>query len=218
MSKVMITVPCYENIYPDTMKCIWDLAGRLLDMHSDYWEYDLDFNYVRGYTVDKARNLCVHEAKLAEATHVLFVDNDMTFKPEYLEMMLEHDLPVVMGYYDHRPQDPEDKVLRTNLCKLGQLNYMEQVTPEEIREARDEGYDLIQVKGGGLGFALIKMEVFDSFVYPYFLWVNYNNGHCLSEDLYFAEQCERAGIDIFADTRCYCGHIFREVHGGGFDD
>lgn len=214
----MITVPCYENIYPDTMKCIWGLAERLLDTDSDYWEYELGFDYIRGYTVDKARCGAVEVARENDATHLLFVDNDMTFKPEYLEMLLEHDLDVVMGYYRHRPHDPDDKLERTNLCKLGQQSYIEQITPAEMKEAADEGYDLVQVKGGGLGFALIKMSVFDRIKRPYFLFVNYWTGHALSEDLFFCEQCANAGIDIFADTRCYCGHIFREVVGGKFDD
>jgi len=212
MDKVMITVPCYENIYPETLKCIWDLG-----MHEKEKRL-IDFDFVRGYTVDRARNLCVHKAKEAEADYILFVDNDVTFKPEYLDMLLEHELPIAMGYYDHRPSDPNDKVLRTNLCKLGQTNYIEQITPDEIKEARDEGYELIQTKGGGLGFTLVDMDVFKMLKYPYFLFVNYGDGQSLSEDLFFCEQCARAGFDIFADTRCYCGHIFREVHGGVIDD
>lgn len=209
MKKVMITVPCYENIYPDTMKCIWDLNKA--PGHSDY---DLDFGFIRGYTIDRARNLCVHEAKKAKATHILFVDNDVTFDYEYLDNLLEHELPVVMGYYNHRPSDPEDKLVRTNLCKMGQVNYIEQITPDEMREALDEGYELVQTKGGGLGFTLVDMEVFRKLQYPYFLFVTYGDGQSLSEDLFFCEQCARAGIDIYADPRCYCGHMFREIKGG----
>lgn len=206
--KVMVTVPCYENIYPDTMKCIWDL-GKQADGY-----YEVDFDYVREYTIDRARNLCVHKAKQAGATHILFVDNDVTFKPEYLDYLVEHDLPVVMGYYNHRPSDPEDKLVRTNLCKMGQVNYIEQITPDEMHEALDEGYELVQTKGGGLGFTLVDMEVFKKLQYPYFLFVTYGDGQSLSEDLFFCEQCARAGIDIYADPRCYCGHMFREIKGG----
>lgn len=216
-NKVLITVPCYENIYPDTFKSIWGLADKVMEYDTDYLEYEVGFDFVRGYTVDRARNLCVHRAKQEGATHLLFVDNDVTFGGDYLEKLMEHDLPVVMGYYDHRPTDPSDKLLRTNLCKMGQVSYIEQVTPEEIDEAREEGYDLIQVKGGGLGFTLIDMQVFEKLMYPYFLFVNYGDGQSLSEDLFFCEQCARAGIDIFADTRCYCGHMFREIRGGRND-
>lgn len=207
----MIAVPCYENIFPDTMKCILQTGWH-------YEDIDMDFDFARGYTVDRARSECVKKARESKATHLLMIDNDMVFPPEYLGYLMEHDLDVVMGYYRHRPSDPEDKVERTNLCKLGQRNYIEQITPAEMKEARDEGYDLVQVKGGGLGFTLVNMEVFDRIKRPYFLFVNYWTGEALSEDLYFCEQCAQAGIDIYADTRCYCGHIFRETKGGKFDD
>ena len=209
--KVMIAVPCYENIFPNTMKCIWDM-GKEAD------GYEVDFDFVGGYTVDRARCECVETARRAGATHLLFVDNDMVFKPDFLNKLLEHDLDVVMGYYRHRPSDPNDTVERTNLCKLGQQHYLEQITPNEMMEALEEGYDLVQVKGGGLGFCLVNMEVFDKIKRPYFLFVNYWTGHALSEDLFFSEQCANAGIEIYADTRCYCGHIFRETKGGFQDD
>lgn len=210
--KVMITVPCYENIFPDTFKCIWKLGQQAQG------QYEVDFDFVRGYTVDRARCNCVDRAMEEDATHLLFVDNDMIFEPDYLDLLLEHDLDVVMGYYRHRPSDPNDTVMRTNLCKLGQQHYLEQITPEEMMAARGEGYELVQVKGGGLGFCLINMDVFARIKRPWFLFVNYWTGHALSEDLFFSEQCAEAGIDIYADTRCYCGHIFRETKGGWDND
>lgn len=206
--KIQVMVPCYENIYPDTMKCIWDIGRNATGF------YEVDFDFVRGYSVDMARNLCVHRAKEEQADYMLFVDNDVTFAPDNLDMLVEHELPVVMGYYDHRPQDPGDDKPRTNLCKLGQANYIEQVTKEEMEDARLDGYDLVQVKGGGLGFTLIDMDVFKVLSYPYFAFMSYSTGGSLSEDLCFCEKCARAGIDIYADSRCYCGHMFREIRGG----
>jgi len=208
MEKIMIMVPCAESIWPDTMKCIWDLNNR------PHPGYELDFDYIRGHSVARARNLCVHRAMTAKADRMLFIDGDHTFAPMFLDMLFEDDLDVVMGYYDHRSQDPEDTLLRTNLCKLGQISYMEQITPDEMAEARDEGYDLVEVKGGGLGFTLVKMDVFAKLSYPYFKYIEYPDGHCLSEDLYFSENLAHAGIPIYADTRCYCGHIMRKVQGG----
>lgn len=206
MKKIVVIVPTFENIYPDTMKCIWDLKKP--------GDYELDFDFVRGYSVDRARNMGVQRAMKLGGTHILFVDNDMTFDPDFLDKLAEHDQPVVMGYYDHRSWDPKDDRQRTNLCKLGQFNYLEQVTPEEVSEANKEGYDLIQVKGGGLGFALIDLQIFSEFKYPWFDFIEYVDGNVLSEDLYFSEQCKWLGIPIYADTRCYCGHIFRQRHGG----
>lgn len=206
MEKVTIIVPTYENIYPDTMKCIWDL-GRAT--HGA----EVDFDFIRGYTVDNARNKCVHAAKAAGADRILFVDNDMTFEPMFLDYLLEHDEDVVMGYYLHRCGDGPGE--RTNLVKTGQRNYMEQVTASEMEAALEEGYDLVEVKGGGLGFALIRLSIFDRFLYPWFRFVEWGTGGVLSEDLYFSEQCANNGIAVYADPRCFCGHIFRTVQGGG---
>lgn len=212
MERIQIMVPSSGTIFPDTFKCIWDLEMYRLASDGDY---ELNFDFSRMHTVDRSRNICVGKAMEAGADRLLFVDSDMTFDPEYLEMLLEHDEMFVMGYYDHRPGDPNaDPVERTNLCKLGQVNYTDQIKVEEMEKVLDEGYELVQVKGGGLGFALIDMSVFQRVGYPYFNFVEYADGSCLSEDLFFAERCKQAGIPIYADTRCYCGHIFRFRHGG----
>ncbi len=205
--KIMITVPCYENIFPDTMKCIWDLRDANPDV-------ELCFEFVRGYSVDRARNLCVRKAIEAGADKILFVDNDMTFDASFLGNLIEDDLPVVMGYYDHRSWEDEPDKHLTNLCKTGQFHYKEQITTDEVDDAWGEGYDLVEIKGGGLGFCLIDLSIFRNFTNPWFKFVEYPDGQCLSEDLFFAEQCKRLGIKMYADTRCYCGHIFRKVHGG----
>ena len=186
MEKVFIAVPTYENIYPDTMKCIWEL-GR----HEGNAE--LMFDFVRGYSVDSARNRCVHKAKEAGADRILFVDNDVTFGPDFLGNLMEHDEDVVLGYYLHRGEDGRKGL--TNLCKTGQHSY-------------------IEVKGGGLGFGLVRLSVFDRFLYPWFRFVEWGDGGVLSEDLYFSEQCANNGIKVYADPRCYCGHLFRETKGG----
>ena len=208
MEKIMVMVPTSGNIFPDTMKCIWDLKDEADG-------YDLDFDFVCCHSVDRSRNLCIHKASEMEADRILFVDSDMTFDPDFLNRLMEHDVDVVLGYYDHRPAGTgSEKVDATNLCKLGQFSYIEQITANEMAEARDDGYDLVQVKGGGLGFALIKMDVFKRIKFPWFDFIEYPTGGVLSEDLYFSEQCKHTGIDIYADTRCYCGHIFRQRHGG----
>lgn len=205
MEKVFIAVPTYENIYPDTMKCIWDLREATEGV-------ELMFDFVRGYTVDNARNKCVHAAKAAGADRILFVDNDMTFDPEFLNYLLEHDEDVVMGYYLHRGGDEPGR--KTNLCKTGQRSYIEQITVEEMEDAYQDDYDLVEVKGGGLGFCLIRLSIFDRFLYPWFRFCEWGTGGVLSEDLYFSEQCANNNIKVYADPRCFCGHIFRNAQGG----
>ena len=54
------------------------------------------------------RNLIVEAAKEFNCTHILFVDDDMAYKPESLEQLLSHDLDIVTGLYLSRafPHQP----------------------------------------------------------------------------------------------------------------
>ena len=45
--KILIAVPTFENIYPDTFKSIYDLDASV---------YDASFEFVRGYDCATARN------------------------------------------------------------------------------------------------------------------------------------------------------------------
>ena len=110
---------------------------------------------------------------------------------------------------------------RTCVCKLYDdtgkkyFNYPleSEYSADEIAKLREDGQYKVQIHGGGMGCALIKTSVFQKFAYPWYDWVNYKgqNRGMLSEDLYFCENCRKAGIPIFTDTRVTCGHILRAV-------
>ena len=198
--KILIAVPTSEFIFPDVMKAIWDLKAPE--------GAQVDFDYVRGYDCARARNKIIEKAKGYD--YVLMVDNDTVVPKDALMSMLEDNEEVVLGYYAHRNFSREFTG-KTNLCKLGEFNYTNQYMADEVRGLKEKGEYKIQVHGGGLGCALIKMSVLDKLEYPYFDWVNYATGYVLSEDLFFDERCRTAGVPIYADTRVACGHIFRYV-------
>lgn len=200
--KIVIAVPTFENIYPDTFKAIWDMKkpdGATVD-----------FIYVRGYDCARARNNIIDAAKKAQADYVLMIDNDTVPPKDALINLLEDDKDVVVGYYAHRVFNANYDG-RTNACKLGEFNYTKQYSGAELKDFRDSGNYVLQIHGGGLGCALIKMSVLDRLAFPYFDWTNYKNNYVLSEDLYFAENCRTSSVPIYVDTRVECGHIFRHT-------
>lgn len=200
MSKVFIAVPTFESIYPDTFKSIYglDKAGQ--------W---CVFDFVRGYDCATARNNIAKQSKFEEADYVLMVDSDVVLPSDALKNMLEDPKDVVLGWYAHRDGVYDG---RSSICKLGEpLNYTWQASCNELNELASKGINRIQVHGGGMGCALIKTDVFDRIKFPYFSWVNYNDGSVLGEDLFFCEQLKNVGINIYADTRVGCGHIFRTI-------
>lgn len=201
MSKVLIAIPTFENIYPDTYKALWEM---------DKGGHECLFEFVRGYDVSTARNKIVQRMLDLGCDYVLMVDNDVTVPRDALVNLMEHGVDVVSGYYAHRNSE-NDSTTTTNLCKRGELNYTMQFTGEELAQKRDGGELLIRIHGGGMGCILIKRSVFERVKYPWYDWVNYKGSGMLSEDLYFCEQCKHAGIKVYADTRVACGHLFRHI-------
>lgn len=203
--KILIAVPTYENITPDTFKAIWDL---------DKGGHECLFEFVRGYDCATARNNIVQKAIDLKVDYVLMVDNDVTPPKEALLWLLEDAPDVQLGYYAHRNADNLYNG-RVSICKLGWFNYPleSEFTAAELAEMRKAGAKKIEIHGGGMGCALIKTDLLRRLPYPWYDWVNYKDAHrgMLSEDLYFCELCRKHGIKIYSDVRVGCGHLLRHI-------
>lgn len=209
--RILIAVPTFESIYPDTFKGIWDL---------DRCGHEVLFEFVRGYDCATARNKIAQKAIDLETDYVLMVDNDVVLPHDALENLTDDLKDVCLGYYAHRDTDNIYRG-RTCVCKLHQPNGIRyfnyplesEYTAEELEQAKADGQYKIQIHGGGMGCALIRTEIFRQTKYPWYDWVNYadDNRGMLSEDLFFCELCRKYNIPIYTDSRVGCGHILRRV-------
>lgn len=209
--KILIAVPTFETIYPDTYKSLWDL---------DKCGHEVLFDSVRGYDVATARNRIAQKALDLETDFVLMVDNDVALPQDALKLLLQDAKDVNLGYYAHRGPDNLYHG-RTCICKLKDEHGKEyyhyplesEYTADEMRGMAEAGMDKIEVHGGGMGCALIRTEVFRKTSYPWYDWVNYGDANrgMLSEDLYFCSLCRIAKIPIYADVRVGCGHLLRHL-------
>ena len=209
--RILIAVPTFETIYPDTYKSLWDL---------DKCGHEVLFESVRGYDVATARNRIARKALELETDFLLSVDNDVTLPKDALALLLEDAKDVNLGYYAHRDTD---NVYRGNtcICRLKDAEGKEyyhyplesEYSAEEMRRMRNAGETKIEVHGGGMGCALIRTDVYRKTEYPWYDWVNYGDANrgMLSEDLYFCSLCRANGIPIYADVRVGCGHLLRHV-------
>lgn len=209
--KILIAVPTFENIYPDTFKSIYDLdpAGN-----------ELIFEFVRGYDCATARNKIAQLSIDLNADYVLMIDNDVVLPKDALVNLTDDLKDVCLGYYAHRDKD---NIYRGNtcICKLHDsegtkyFNYPleSEYSAEEMAAERESGTYKLQIHGGGMGCAFIKVEIFRLLSYPWYDWVNYRdeNRGMLSEDLFFCELCRKGNIPIYTDTRVACGHMLRRV-------
>lgn len=211
MARILIAVPTFENITPDTFKAIWDM---------DKGGHDVAFEFVRGYDCATARNNIAQKALDGGYDRLMMVDNDVTPPKDALVNLMSHDVDVVSGFYLHRNSDntPSD---RTCVCRLfdergkAYFNYPaeSEYTRQEFSAMRENGETLVRIHGGGMGCVLVNVGVFNAVKYPWFDWVNYRDKgrNMLSEDLYFCEELRKRGIDRHVDTRVACGHLFRRI-------
>lgn len=209
--KILIAVPTFETIYPDTYQSIYAL---------DKGGHETSFEFVRGYDVATARNRIAQRSIDVGADYVLSVDNDVVLPKNALTLLLEDAKEVNLGYYAHRNADNQYNG-QTCLCKLKDANGNQyyhyplesEYTAKELKTLADAGEKKIVIHGGGMGCALIRTDVFRKATYPWYDWVNYGDANrgMLSEDLYFCEVCRNSGFEIYADVRVRCGHLFRYV-------
>lgn len=211
--RILIETPTYDGrISMETSTSLWRL---------DRCGHEVDWKPRPGYGCDMARNRIAADALSANYDRVLMVDNDMSFKPDALRLLLEHDADFAMGYYLNRHARGGKRL--ATLYKLGYGWTMYDM--HELKELREKGEHAISVKGGGLGFALFKPSVFEKVGFPWFKWTDigwrrqdapsvyecrddFDSG---GEDINFCNACRNAGIKIIADTRVACGHEFRQV-------
>lgn len=209
--KILIAIPTFETIYPDTFKSVYELETG---------GHEVTWDFVRGYDCATARNRIAQKGIDLGADYVLMIDNDVVVPKDALIHLTEHNEGTVLGYYAHRGDDNLYSG-RTCVCKLFNeqgakyFNYPleSEYTGKELRDLREAGTYKLQIHGGGMGCALIRVDLFRKIRYPWFDWVNYadDNRGMLSEDLYFCENLKRLRIPIYTDTRVACGHILRHI-------
>lgn len=199
--KVLIAVPTYETISPDTFKSIYDLRTG---------KHKCQFEFVRGYDCAAARNNIAQKALDTEADYVFMVDSDIILPKHALLTLMRGSPEICLGYYRHRTLG-ELNSEKSIMYRPGEFNFSMQFFMNELKEKANQKDPRVEVHGGGLGCALIHTDLFKKIQKPWFRWIIYPSGDVLSEDLYFCDQCNQNGIKIYTDARVNCGHIMPKV-------
>lgn len=188
---ILIAVPTFETIMPETFKSIYGLRSS---------KYVPMFDFIKGYDCAKARNAIAKEAINGGFDHVLMIDSDVVVPPETLDRFFEYDMDICLGLCP-RKNTHEGRV---EIYRDSGRDFTDFYTYSTLPDD-----DIVEIKGGGFACAFIKTAVFKDMAYPYFRYVEYPNGTALSEDLFFCTAAKAAGYHIYADTRIRCGHAAR---------
>lgn len=188
--RILIAVPMSQTIEPEVFKAVYDLHSA---------GHELFFDYVRGYDCAGARNAIARKAQVDGFDYVLMVDSDTIIPPDTLELMLDTDVDICIGVCP-RKNTTEKK---TAMIKMTDMGYTDSWTYPELPEGKTE------VKSGGFACALVRTRVFTTLDFPYFQYVNSEDGTTFSEDYYFCQNARLYGYRVLMDPRVRCGHLAR---------
>lgn len=141
-----------------------------------------------GSSIGENRDKIVNQAIKEDCSHVLFIDDDMGFDADCLNIALMRKMPIVLANY--RRKSPTATFISRNVDNSDNIV----TTPEKD--------SLEECSFGGFGFCLIERQVLDAIPMPRFLAVyDPTSGVYTTEDKPFYEAARAAGFPAFVDHR-----------------
>ena len=200
--KTLIAIPCMDYIEADFVECLTELVSR-------YSPDEVEVKYLKASLVYDARNqLTKYVLDKGCYDFVLWLDSDMTFKPDLLDRLMEdiEGRQAVTGLcFGRRPPFKP--------CIYKKLDVEQTATPSGpmLMPTCENWFDyprdqIFEVQACGFACVLMRTEVLEKMlVYgvPFFPVGG------LGEDLTFCWRARKQGITFHCDSRLKIGHIMR---------
>ena len=214
---VMITVPTGGSIHTDTVK-------SLLMLQADLQRHGLrhHFNFskssfiphgraqVCGASLDRGKFQQPYATDLI--THILMVDSDIVFEPKDFWKLWNHNLPIVAGAYCYSTEAISKEAEKRIVAGSWDTDFFKKnfaFPAYTLGQAQALANPLLEVDWLGLGFALVRTEVFAKIEYPWFnseLIEIDDLRDTTSEDVGWCRKVKRAGYKILLDPSVKVGH------------
>ena len=191
--KICIAVCTNRGVKAKTVQSLLELTAN-----SRYELFPLVCS--EGYTIAENRAYAVLQAQKNGCTHILFIDDDMTFSRVVLDQLISNEKEIV-GVWSHSRQLP----LRPTIAFLdGEGKYL----PHDQMPRFDRPQETFECYSIGMGIALIDLKVFDVIEKPYFHFDTHPTGKILiGEDAWFCKQAREKGFKIYCDPMVIVVHL-----------
>lgn len=214
--RIFIAIPSRtDSVKVQTMMCIQDAS---VDAKIRDWYFEIH-GYAGIEPISDCRNYILAEFLASGCDELVFWDDDIACERGALMRLLDHPVDFVIGVYRHRV-DPE--------------SYPVRVLGERVESDPDTG--LIEINGGGFGFARITRRCAEMMVKAYAslayklqgapndkAWMLFQlnvmgpDGQ-LSEDMIFAKRWNDIGGKMWADPEITFVHIGNKGFVGHYGD
>lgn len=207
---IAICVPCRDTVMAPFC---FDLA-RLTAYDTKHRGGGLQLLQMPGTLIFTQREKLAQEALEWGADALLWIDSDMRFPADTLEILLSRDVPIV-GVNATTRREP---VLPTAMnLKIDKANPGEPKHVWSKIESRDKK-GIEQVTAVGFGVTLVRREVFEKIPKPWFDIIWTDHGNVIGEDVAFCVKALENEIPVFVDHELsmHIGHTGTKTF--GWDD
>lgn len=143
--------------------------------------------------------------KSIDYDYIMWIDSDISFTVKDFDLLLSHDLDIVAGLYKMEDNKHFAAVEKWDDEYFKRHGHQKFLKPNDLKN-RDP---LIKVVYTGLGFALIKKNVFETIGYPWFRPKFFDIDKITdfaSEDVSLCIHAKEFGFNIYIDSRVIVGH------------
>ena len=200
--RILIAVPCFDMIHTEFVRSFIDLEKP------DGTAYA----FITNTMIYDARNTIAQNAIKEGFDRVLWLDSDMTFKPDTL-MRLSADMDdmgmnFVSGLYVKRKPPINPVLCDTLYRRVTESGDVECAASSYVDYPKDS---VFEIAGAGFGCVMTSAELLRRLVDKYGAPFTPMMG--MGEDLSFCLRATCVGVKMFCDSRIKCGHIGQRVYG-----
>ena len=220
MAKLFVATPMYGG------QCAGYYTQSIMELNITLQKAGIEAAYSFMFNeslITRARNALTKGFLKSDATHLMFIDSDIKFRPSDIMAMLESDEDIICGIYPKKEINwdsvkkamdsgiPQDQLKSyTGSFVVNLVDYQGEVTVPVGKP--------VEIFNGGTGFMMIKKEVFEKLadkVPSYFNDVNDLNGQMtIREEIkeYFATSIEPETGRLLSEDYHFC-YIWRKSNG-----
>ena len=238
--KIFIATPMYGGMCTGTYALNLTTTPSVLNQNGIGMTFSLMLNES---LITRARNRFAHDFLQTDATHMMFIDADISWQPYDIVEMLRADVDVICGIYPKKEinwHDVHAAVLRGVPAEnLHEYTGSFVVNTIDSKDATGKINEPIEIGKGGTGFMLIKREVIEKLsevalkysndmftvVNPKDVGIQIANifdtsispedNRYLSEDYHFCDLARANGFRIWAAPWAQLTHTGTYIFSGG---
>jgi hypothetical protein len=224
-AKLFVATPMYGGLCTGgctmgVVNCVQAFSPRGIQM---YYSYMMNESLIT-----RARNGMAYDFLATDATHLMFIDADISFDPKDIVRMIDADKDIICGLYPKKEinwQLVHDAVQK-GVDYKDLPNYTGSFVVNLVKgatESKGNINDPMEIDNGGTGFMLIKREVFEALkdkvptytndmfqvvdknpakkiIHEFFTTsIDEESGNrLLSEDYHFCKIARKAGFKVYA--------------------